>query len=91
MAQSSARSAPRAYWELLMRRLFRTILAAWLWLHHQGGALGKRRAGAVKLAELDERTLKDIGLEPWRSPLGAEVALRRHEVRRLRASYYGLW
>lgn len=74
-----------------MDPLYRSLLAAWLWLHHKGSAIGRRRASAVKLAELDERTLKDIGLESWRSPLGAEVALRRHESPRLRASYYGLW
>jgi hypothetical protein len=49
------------------------------------------RAVAVSLAELDARTLKDIGLEAWRSPLGAEVALRRHDSRRWRAAYLGLW
>ncbi|HZS70069.1 MAG TPA: hypothetical protein VFA72_23420 [Burkholderiales bacterium] len=63
-----------------MRRLFASLLA-----------IGRRRAVAVRLAELDARTLKDIGLEPWRSPLGAEVALRRHDSRRLRAAYLGLW
>ena len=74
-----------------MRRLYRSTLAAWLWLHHKGAAIGRRRAVAMKLGELDERTLKDIGLEPWRSALGAEVALRRHESRRLRAAQLGFW
>ena len=74
-----------------MRRLYRSTLAAWLWLHHQRAAVGRRRAVAMKLGELDERTLKDIGLEPWRSALGAEVALRRRESRRLRAAQLGLW
>jgi len=76
----------------MLGRLFRSLLAAWLWLHHKGAAIGRRRAAAVKLAELDERTLQDIGLEPWRSALGAEVALRRHASRRrLRTAYLGLW
>jgi hypothetical protein len=67
------------------------MLAAWLWLHHQVAATGRHRAVAVKLAELDERALRDIGLESWRSPLGAEVALRRHQERRWRAAQLGLW
>jgi uncharacterized protein YjiS (DUF1127 family) len=74
---------PLAQRELLMR----SILAFWMRLHHRGAALGRRRAAAVKLVELDERTLRDIGLEPWSSPLGAEVALRRHELRRWRAPH----
>jgi hypothetical protein len=67
------------------------LLAAWLWLQRRESAIGRRRAVAVSLAELDARTLKDIGLEAWRSPLGAEVALRRHDSRRWRAAYLGLW
>jgi uncharacterized protein YjiS (DUF1127 family) len=59
-------------------------LAAWIWLQ-------QKEKVAVKLAELDERTLRDIGLEAWRSPLGAEIALRRHESRRVRAAVLGLW
>jgi uncharacterized protein YjiS (DUF1127 family) len=74
-----------------MRRLFRSMLAAWLVLHRQGAAIGRRRAVAVRLAELDERTLKDIGLEPWRSPMGAEVAMRRHEGRRWNAAHASFW
>jgi len=50
-----------------------------------------RRAAAVKLVELDARTLQDIGLEPWRSPLGARIALRRYEMRRWSASRLGLY
>jgi hypothetical protein len=68
-----------------MRRLFRTMLAAWIWLHRKGRTLGQRRAVPVKpirLVDLDERTLKDIGLEPWSSALGAEIAMRRHQGRR---------
>ena len=74
-----------------MRTIFRSVLASWLWLHHKGATIGRRRAGRARLAELDERTLRDIGLEPWRSPLGAEVALRRHEQRRFHAAHLGLY
>ena len=77
--------------ERLMRTLFRSVLATWLWLHHKGAAIGRRRAARTRLAELDERTLKDIGLEPWRSPLGAEVAIRRHERQRFHAAHLGLY
>jgi hypothetical protein len=70
-----------------MRSLFRTMRAAWMRLHRKGAAIGRRRAAAVKLVELDERTLRDIGLEPWSSPLGAEVAQRRLELRRWRAPH----
>ncbi|HET7363223.1 MAG TPA: hypothetical protein VFJ70_06575 [Burkholderiales bacterium] len=74
-----------------MRRLFRSLLAGWLWLQHKGSAIGRRRAVALRLAELDERTLRDIGLESWRGPLGAEVALRRHHTRRWNAAHLGFW
>jgi len=63
-----------------MRALFRNLLA-----------IGRRRVAAVKLAELDARTLQDIGLEAWRSPLGARIALRRYEMRRWSASRLGLY
>jgi len=49
--------------------------------------LGRHRA-EVYLTELDARTLKDIGLEPWRSPLGAEVERRRQMTRRWHARAY---
>ena len=49
------------------------------------------RVAAVKHAELDARTLQDIGLEAWRSPLGARIALRRYEMRRWSASRLGLY
>jgi uncharacterized protein YjiS (DUF1127 family) len=39
---------------------------------------GRRRAVERQLAELDARTLRDIGLEAWRSPLGARVDTIRH-------------
>jgi len=63
-----------------MRALLRNLLA-----------IGRRRVAAVKLAELDARTLQDIGLEAWRSPLGATIALRRYEMRRWSASRLGLY
>lgn len=74
-----------------MRSLYRSVLATWLWLHHKGAAIGRRRAARTRLAELDERTLKDIGLEAWRSPLGAEIAMHRHESRRWQAAHLGLY
>jgi hypothetical protein len=77
-----------------MRTLYRSVLATWLWLHHKGAALGRRRAASprlVALTDLDERTLKDIGLEPWRSALGAELAIRRQERRRWHAAHLGLY
>jgi hypothetical protein len=49
--------------------------------------LGRHRA-EVYLTELDARTIKDIGLEPWRSPLGAEVERRRQLARRWYARAY---
>jgi uncharacterized protein YjiS (DUF1127 family) len=72
-------------------RLLRSMLATWIWLHHQGAALGRRRSARARLAELDSRTLKDIGLEPWRSALGAEVAIHRQEMRRWSAAHLGLY
>ena len=72
-----------------MRVFFRGLLAVWVRLHHAGAALGRRLAAhrtEVYLTELDARTIKDIGLEPWRSPLGAEVERRRQLTRR---SYAG--
>ena len=47
-----------------------------------------RRQAELYLADLDARTLKDIGLEPWRSPLGAEVERRRQLTRRPYARAY---
>lgn len=74
-----------------MRSLFRNMLAFWLWRHRKGAAAGRRRAAAVKLVDLDARTLQDIGLEAWRSPLGARIALRRYEMRRWSAARIGLY
>ncbi|MBV9190173.1 MAG: hypothetical protein JO292_06075 [Betaproteobacteria bacterium] len=59
-----------------MRAFFRKLLAAWTWLH-EARAWASRRRAEVYLTELDDRTIKDIGLEAWRSPLGAEVERRR--------------
>ena len=75
----------------VLRFIERSVLATWLWLHHKGAAIGRRLATRARLSELDERTLRDIGLEPWRSPLGAEVAIRRHERRRLHVAHLGLY
>ena len=48
--------------------------------------------GAHLVAELDERTIRDVGLEGWRSPLGAEVERRRHLARRWeRAARFGFF
>ena len=72
-----------------MRSLFRAWLSVWIRLHRAGADFARRRAARhteVYLTELDARTIKDIGLEPWRSPLGAEVERRRQLTRR---SYAG--
>ena len=74
-----------------MRSLYRGLLAAWIRLHRIGAEIGRRRAerrAEVYLTELDARTIKDIGLEPWRSPLGAEVERRRQITRRWHARAY---
>ena len=70
-----------------MRALFRKLLAAWDWLHDARAKASQRRA-EVYLTELDERTIKDIGLEAWRSPLGAEVERRRQINHRWYARAY---
>ena len=66
-----------------MRAFFRQLLAAWTWLRDARARASRRRA-EVYLIELDERTIRDIGLEAWRSPLGAEVERRR----RVNRSWY---
>jgi hypothetical protein len=63
-----------------MRTLIRGFLALCV-------RLGRHRA-EVYLTELDARTIQDIGLEPWRSPLGAEVERRRQLTRRWHARAY---
>ena len=70
-----------------MRALFRGLLAAWMHLYRVSARIGRQRA-EVYLTELDARTIKDIGLEPWRSPLGAEVERRRQLTRRTYARAY---
>ena len=59
-----------------MRAFFRGLLALWIRLHVAYERRGRDKA-ELYLTELDARTIKDIGLEPWRSPLGAEVERRR--------------
>jgi len=51
---------------------------------------GPRRDLEQQLSELDARTLKDIGLEPWRSPLGARVEVLRHQRTRWATTFVGL-
>ena len=70
-----------------MRALIRGFVAVWMRLHHASVRIGRQRA-EVYLTELDARTLKDIGLEPWRSALGAEVERRRQLSRRSYARAY---
>jgi hypothetical protein len=53
-----------------MRLLIRGLLALWMWLHRVGHR-------PHRLSELDERAIRDIGLEAWRSPLGAEGFVRK--------------
>lgn len=70
-----------------MRSFIRKLLGAWTWLHEARARASQRRA-EVYLTELDERTIKDIGLEAWRSPLGAEVERRRQVNRNWYARAY---
>jgi hypothetical protein len=70
----------------------RIVRNVWVWLERLAAKrVSNQRAAAVKLAELDARTLRDVGLEAWRSPLGATIALRRYEMRRWSASRLGLY
>ena len=70
-----------------MRAFFRGLLAALTRLHRAYERRGRHRA-ELYLSELDARTIKDIGLEPWRSPLGAELERRRQLSRRSHARAY---
>ena len=63
-----------------MRAFFRRLLDAC--------AKATQRRAELYLTELDERTIKDIGLEAWRSPLGAEVERRRQVNRAWYARAY---
>ncbi len=76
----------------------RSILALWIRLHRMGAAIGERHAAAARrrraareLAELDERTLRDIGLESWRSSLGARIEAHRRATRLWSAARIGLY
>jgi hypothetical protein len=73
-----------------MNAIMRTLLAAWIRLHRLGAFIGRRRAVERHLSELDARTLRDIGLEAWRSPLGARVETLRQERVRWSTSFIGL-
>ena len=70
-----------------MRAFIRGVLAVWIRLYGAYEKRGRQRA-ELYLTELDARTIKDIGLEPWRSPLGAEVERRRQITRRSYARAY---
>ena len=50
-----------------------------------------RRTQLHELAELDARALKDVGLEPWRSPLGARIEQERQFSRLWAAARIGLY
>jgi len=62
----------------------RKIFAEWLRRHRE-------RRLAHELTRLDERTLRDIGLEPWRSELGAKVEQLRGQPRRWREMHLGMY
>jgi len=51
---------------------------------------GARRDLERQLSELDAHMLKDIGLESWRSPMGARVEVLRRERVRWASSFAGL-
>lgn len=83
----------------------RNLMAWWLAMHRRGAVMGRRRArqaarammaaqqaraDARLLAQLDARTLRDIGLEAWRSPLGARIELFRAESQRWTAARMGM-
>ena len=53
-----------------MKRLFRKVLRGFI-------ASRQRKAEAQVLEYLDQRTLKDIGLEGWQSPAGRRVVARQ--------------
>jgi Domain of unknown function (DUF1127) len=67
-------------------RLMRSVYARWLRLHRSGARVARRfmqarreDAQARLLAQLDSRTLKDIGMEPYH---GSSLAERVHVHRR---------
>src|SRR5262245_37292107 len=75
-----------------IHRFARTALAAWLRMHRVGAAIGRRFAQAQRdeakarsLAQLDARTLRDIGLGADSGhPLAVQIDVQR-EQHRLRA------
>ena len=79
----------------------RLLLALWIRLHRLGAVIGSRRAAiaaayrerflAEELSHLDTRTLKDIGLESWRSALGARVERHRMDTLRWSAARLGMY
>ena len=72
-----------------MARALKMIQQVWAWLARYGAAHALKDS---RIAQLDERTIRDVGLEGWRSPLGAEVARRRHLSRRWeRAARFGFF
>jgi hypothetical protein len=73
-----------------MKVILRQLLAAWIRLQRVGARIGRGRAIERQLSELDAHTLKDIGLETWRSPLGARVETLRRERVRWATSFVGL-
>ena len=73
-----------------MKSIQRTFLAAWIRLHQLGAAFGRGRAVERQLSQLDPHTLKDIGLESWRGPLGARVETLRRERVRWAGTFVGL-
>ena len=73
-----------------MDAFLRKVLAAWIRLHRAGAGIGRQRAVERHLSELDARTLKDVGLESWRSPLGARVETLRRERARWATTFVGL-
>jgi len=73
-----------------MKAIQRKFLAAWIRLHRVGAAIGRGRAVERQLSELDAHTLRDIGLESWRSPLGARVETLRRERVRWAGTFVGL-
>lgn len=76
-----------------MARALKLIHGIWAWLARYGAERARNdRRAANLLVELDARTIRDVGLEGWRSPLGAEVERRRHLARRWdRAARFGFF
>jgi uncharacterized protein YjiS (DUF1127 family) len=65
----------------------RTLLAWWLKMHRRHLANRQLR----ELAHLDARTLKDIGVQPWNSPVGARVEAMRTEWQRWNVARVGMY